>query len=1049
MRVPLTVLRPALILVGLPALLAGEAIRWQGGAPGSPGDWNTPGNWSGGRTPAADAAEDVLVPGGRQHYPVLNADASVGGSLRLAAGARLTLNGRRLSVGTGLQDTVDGPDLRYSRRTPRGLVIEKDAQLDALKGAPEILIRLGGLVNEGKAFGAPALRFEGVFHGFVLQPGGLQVAKLCLGPAVYPYPVTLSGNLAVTGGVELEGGDLVVSSGTVLEVRGDLRFTGTEPGASLTPHGNVNVHGTIRSEGASRYVNGSSGWVSLVGAGDQELVTGGILPPIRLAKKLGKVVLSGSLHCAGLYLEPGNVLELAKGQSLVFGVPFREWKTDPKSIIVIRAARPLIPTRGWRGLLNRGAIVGKTAVPFTFYVPEGETTYQVRGDYSFKRKQARGAGAGLAPANPYAGDLSVGGPGCRLEIKGEELLLDGQPAAKIGATGPKGPGEALGEDEEELDDFDEDEGPLDEMTGPAEVEERAKIRNLVISKLSPPQDDKRVLVNVAPQVARILSYPSVGVDVYNLVDGSPSTGAGFRGGVTLNGTYQFDFAVPVTVSAVRFLQGRLWSTRYVVCGDTTNDGACETVLTYGSGGAPNAWRSLSFAPRRVHRLKFRSLGGQCGWETSSPQMREFEIYADKESLARVREATPVPSPQPVARDLGRLAAGDVVKVDWPEPRPEDRVLKLITTDLWMLGIHREESLPKTPLREHAQCLEVIREIKGLGADGMLLFIEAEMKAFWPSTNFESLTNERFFAERRARALPQVKESPVDLLKKDPEDDNEDLEEKGPLEEAEAEAAGEMKDGEESPALSIAPQSVDELPNQRDLLRELCDTMHENGLKVFFIVLGRFFESYLGPKDRDAFELLIGETVSRGLDGFSLTTDEATLGMFHPPKKESPDYESTRKAFNERFGPEAELPPSIWVRTVDYRRWVLFGYERIAKRLKRYRDQVKEINPDCATFTNLASSGVSANNRMTYGACYDVIGRLADPDYLGTDYQEREQRIWTERRATAGGAWNCSCRARCGRVFSAFCRARGSSATTGTTTSRCRSLGTIVSGSSRS
>jgi hypothetical protein len=985
----------AFLLVGIPAMLLCEPVTWRGEDPEKPGDWHCARNWSSGKVPGPDSAEGVVIPSGAKTYPTLGADASVGGSLRLAEGARLTLNGRHLSVGAAHPDTVDGPNTTYSHGNPKGLVIGKGASLDATEGASEIHVRTGGLVNEGKLFGAPTLCLAGVYHGFVVKPGELKLAGLRLAPAVFPYRVNVAGSLAVTGNVELYGGDLTIDAGKTLEIGGDLVFPGQTPCASVTPQGDVLVQGTVRSEGASRYVTGASGWVKMVGPGDQAISAGGVLPPLCIAKKSGKVTVTGDLHCAGLLVEPGNVLELAKGQSLVLGVPFREWKTDPKSIIVIYAARPVIPTWGWRGLLNRGTVLGRPNVPFTLLFPDQETVYEVRGTYFFKRKPTRGQA--LVPANPHVGDLSIGGPDSRLTVKDDELLLDGLSAAEVGAPSKRGKDEELDSDEDEVDGSDL-EKPLGGGTGGKDEEERARVRNLSIRKVEPASIDRNVLANVAPHAARIRSSPSIGVDVYNTADGSDLTLASFRGGVTQFGTYQFDFAVPVNVSAVRFLQGGLWATQYVVYGDATNDGTCETVLAYGSGGAPNAWRELRFPPTKVHSLKFRSLGGQCGWEKSSPDIREFEIYADKPSFELASKATPLKVPEPYAKDAGHFSVGDEVRVAWPEPRPEDRVLRLITTDLWMLGIQTEASSPKGHLRDCQQLLSVIRDIKSMGADGTLLFIEAEMKAFWPSKHFESLTNEKFFADRRARMLPQPKESTADILEKKDKDaakEEEGLDETPPLEESEKEGSGKKGGPDaESGAAALKPLAVEDLPNQRDLLKELCETMHENGLKVYFIVLGRYFECYVGPTDQDPWKLLIEEVVSRGVDGMSLTADEAGMGMYHPPKKDNPDYEPTLQAFRERFGPDAELPPDIWQQTVANKRWVLFGYERSARRLKDCHELVKRINPECATFTNISSGAVSANNRMTYGLGYDVIGHIAGLDYFGTDYQEQEQCVWT-------------------------------------------------------
>lgn len=302
-------------------------------------------------------------------------------------------------------------------------------------------------MNRGKIFGEPALQFEGFFHGLVLDARGARFARISLGPAVFPYRVTVVSNVSVTGDLVLAGGDFYISSGTRVTVMGDVLFKGTETQGSITPDGLVILHGTIECEGPSRYVSGSSGWVKMVGRGTQRIVPAGILPPIRIGKKNGKVIPSADLHTAGLFIEPGNMLDLSAGQAIVFGVPFKEWRRDPKSIIVLRAARPQVLTRGWRGLFNRGAIVGRPNAPFRFIVAVAKKTFLVEGRYSFQRPKRKDR---LAVDNPLAGDLSINTPGSRLAIKGEDLLMDGKRTARLGQA-PSKPSEAEQDIEEELE----------------------------------------------------------------------------------------------------------------------------------------------------------------------------------------------------------------------------------------------------------------------------------------------------------------------------------------------------------------------------------------------------------------------------------------------------------------------------------------------------------------------------------------------------------------------------------------------------------------------
>jgi len=877
-----------------------------------PTDWDMPANWSARRAPSAASRSDVLIPSDLENYPILTGDVVVGGSLRIASGASLTLDGHNLTIGGGAPDTVDGPDTVYTAKTPYGLVVEKDGLLDASTDASTITISLGGLVNHGTISGSPAVRIEGVFHGLVFRPGSFEPAGLRLAPSPYPYPVRVEGKATVAGNVELAGGELIVAKGATLKIGGDLLFRGKTGPACLTPHGHVLLEGTIKSEGSARDLGGATGWVTLVGKGDQMLRPGGVLPPLRLAKPGGKVTPTRDLHCAGLFVERGNTLNLAAGQKLILGTTAAEWRIDPADKNIVKTWRPW---RSCRDLLNRGTIRGSPAVPFVIYANLAGKAYAVSGTYSFKRKTAEPK-KGDAPrpkegetAQPVeqtaAGDLSLNRPGSRLVIKGGELFLDGRRVAKAGGPPRKGA----------------------ETPPVAQPPGKTVIADLKLDLVEPDGADRRGLVNVAPCVKAIRPRPSVGQAVWRAVDGSEATMASFRTGVGLAGSYELVFPKPLKVSMVRFLQGQLFAFRGVVCADTRGTGHCDRLVAAWTDGAPNAWRELAFPPVTAHRLKLQAIKGQRGWEQSFPQVVELEVYAPKAAAAGLEKAPPLRKAEPVPPDAKRLTAGPPAKVNWPAPRPEHRITKCITADLWMFGINLEAPPPK-PLAQFQPCLKVVRDIKAMGADGVLLFVEAEMSAFWPSNNFRWHTKQK-----------------------------------------------------------------DAPPPNRDLLKELTDTLHAHGLKLYVIFLGRFMRTYVGPKAKDGWQTLLEEVAARGIDGISLCHDEAFYGLERPNGKTRPKDDPVRLAFQKRFGPAARLPESIWQNTVDYKRWTVFCYERLAQRFRRYRDAVKKVNPKCETFVIIGSHAVSANNRMTYCLAYDVIGHIADLDYLGTDYQEAETRVW--------------------------------------------------------
>ena len=1001
-RPPLAVLLLAL------ATSAGwsEPNTWRGGDKQNPTDWHTAANWSSKAAPGPDAAGEVLIPSGLANYPSLSADAAVGGSLRLAEKAWLTLDGHCLTVGAGVVDTVDGPDTMYSPRDPKGLIIEKDAVLDASGGRDQIHIRLGGLVSQGDVRGKPTLRVEGVFHGFLLQANGLTLGRLLLAPSPFPYQVRLAGgDLSVTGDVELSGGNLVAAS-KLLTIGGNLIFRGKNGPACLAPQNDVKLLGTILSEGSASFVSRAEGWVWLAGKGDQTIAPGGILPPIRIGKPSGQVAVDGDLHCWGLRVDAGNTLDLKEGQSLVFGSGSPEWRIDPKDKRIL--AKQLIPVRTCRDLINDGTILGAPTVPIVFNLNIENVRYAVRASYHSPRREKAEAGPGTPGTGPMvqgfgSGSLSINEPDSRIALKGGKLFLDGKLAPEAGVAPEEQEMEEMGE---------EDEGPA-----PAE---KAGVSNLSVSEVVAPAVPEN-LFNVAPYVKTIRSVPSVGLGVasepshgfqglYALVDGRTSTAAGFRSGVMKGGVYEFIFPGPVTVSAVRFCQGKLYASRHVLYADTTNDGICETILTTATDGAPGAWCLATFAATKLHRLKFRGIAGQFGWEFSFPTVSEFEIYADEPSQERVRKADPPPEIAPMPQEARRFSAGPVVKVEWPEPAPEDTILTAGVIDYWNvgLGVESQQARLKTHVKENPAFLKTVGELKDLGYNVVQLYVEAAPAVSWPSINFRSTGNLTYLEKRE---LAKIKVEDVSLTAEahgaDEEEDEEDL----GLDEFPDEDEDEGDEEEEAKGPEDALR-VEDLPCQKSILKELVEGMHEHGLKVTVIYSQHgdrgIMSQYIGPKDQDPWMLLLEETTRQGVDGVYVMEDEAYFGRGYPHGKDLPEDDPHRIAFRERWGPDAELPDRYSGKTLNHKRWTLSSYELLGQKMRRRHELVKSINPDCLTLALIGSHALDAcNNRLTYCLAYDVIGHLADLDYFGSDYRRYEMRRFTaaaKNRRGAMGIW---------------------------------------------
>ncbi len=94
------------LLLGF-TLSAQTTATWQGGKPGRTTDWNCPANWSEGRVP--DEFTQVIIPAGRQWYPVIQGTPTPIDALLMEGGARLTIqDGARLAIlgETGIFDGI-------------------------------------------------------------------------------------------------------------------------------------------------------------------------------------------------------------------------------------------------------------------------------------------------------------------------------------------------------------------------------------------------------------------------------------------------------------------------------------------------------------------------------------------------------------------------------------------------------------------------------------------------------------------------------------------------------------------------------------------------------------------------------------------------------------------------------------------------------------------------------------------------------------------------------------------------------------------------------
>jgi len=982
---PMTRLAFCLCAVLAAAVLnaATVANTWLGKTP----KWTENANWSTGTAPAAKNAEDVLIVPGVAP-PTLDADAVVGGALRLAAGARLDLNGHNLQVGSAaVQGTAPGG----------GLQIDTGATLASEQGASTLTLCAGGLVNLGQVRGNISLRIAGIFAGFAINGGKqLELAALTLDYSPFPYPVAVEGNVTVTGNLELAGGKLVIKPApSRFEVKGDLLFRGKTPCVMVVPEGNLLLHGTIKSEGSAYCVempgekptwnkedeaaycetNENAGWVRMVGEGDQTIIPGGLLPAIRLEKPTGKVTVAGDLQCNGLSVARGNTLDLSKGQQLILGHFLRDWAKNPE----LNGVPAYGPCRTSRDLLNEGTIIGAPAVPVSFRLNVAGVRYVVQCQYWMPAQTADAKEEDEFDPNALLhqtltrtapGTLGINRYESRLQLKDGKLLLDGKPCD---AATVKPVTDITLAYLKSLDTMD-----FNEKGGAFVVSAKAVVLNSAVKTVSEAfQAPAATSVNIAPSVERIatpsrgsfvLGWSCGGQGLYNIVDGDPGVGAGGAA------YYDFIFPQPVTVGAVRLHSDTslVDGCQFTVSADT-GSGAWDTLLAWardgvGSGlGWGESW--TSFSPRKVSRLRLQVWAAD--GDACRPAVNEFEIFADAESANRLARLPEKMFPAKAAF----LSGGDPATVTWPETPREDRVSRVASMAFWMAGISwstaaDESAYAKMPhLRDYAPCKQFLADVKDkYRYDAVTIFFEGEATGVpWPTINFKSALNASYLSKRDYALINRD-------LQKNQEDDFLDPMKEGPMDTLEA-----------SPEKFPDVLKVEDLPCQRNLLKEFCEAAHEKGLSVYIICrpedMGKI---YTGPKEQDPYEMFLKESAAGGVDGVSLTPDEDYPICWGSPRWQQYNAQTTAEQRN-NFTP------------AETRRWNEERNTVAGLCMKDRVEAIRKVKPDCEFYVDGAHVGSTDP--------FDAIWHVADPDYVGCSYQSYLVPLWAatsnKRRVAMG------------------------------------------------
>jgi hypothetical protein len=1007
-------------------LLAGEAFGqtttnvWLGRS----ADWQSPANWSSGVVPTAEAQDPVHIgrpEGGAD--PVLSQATAAGGAVRIAEGGRLDLAGFGLAVRGAAH---------------AGMTIEPGGEMKCGDGTAVLTLACGGLVNRGTIHGRLKIHVAGQTEALLIDVGnGLTLDELRTLPSPFPYPVQIKGRLEITGNLVLAGGRVMIGqqefnhglyqfrsvADAAVTVRGDLVFEGPRPNVILVPCNDIQLYGTIRSEGSAWCIAGAeapesgpvwdikqgralsrtapkTGWVRMKGPGDQTLTPGGILPALAIDKPSGTVSATGDLHLHSLLIVKGNTLDLSKGQTLSLGSHLEEKMNNPRREGEPGGTPKIAPWTSNRGLLCHGTLQGGApGVPLRLLIAEDGIAYAVETTY--RAPDSGGAEGGLsdmqdrehperAPAS-----LAVNRLDSRLQLRGDKLLLDGKPAAETTNVKPasKTDDAELGTVMDQL---------MQDMTGGSAADTgaykpKARLSGLRLIRLEPeplpmPTAQSSNLAPLAlridgPQTRNPVVWAVNGTEwsrssLYDLVDGDAETGCGKAF------SYDVVFPSPVTVQAARATG--CGQATFTVRADITGDGTLDTLLGWSGAGvakpghpAPgwaHAWTVFEPVQTRRVRIEFRDDSGAA----VEAALNELELFGDETALARLRQQTWLQQQPRFPADARFLEHGAAVRIEWPATEPANRVSKVVSAAFWMF--HVQGDAAKRPpwsqaahLRDYAPCVQVMDEMKNrYGFDVITLFWEAACAFHWPSTNFVSETNQEWFDKReqsrklaamlKPRTEPANKGDALDLLL--------------------AGAAGGKTDGMtadlavESSLSKVDPKdlkpfTLQDLPCQRNLLAEFCELAHEKGMKVAVICRPEDLSAYVGSEGPDVYELWLKECAAAGVDLFSLTPDEEDVLWTTTRHADWKTWHAQWQQTSERLEPDPR---------VRHNRFIVERARLAGRLLGQQMEAVRKVAPQAKFF-------VDGARLLQGGAPYDIIGHLAEPDYIGCSYQSHIVRRW--------------------------------------------------------
>lgn len=454
------------------------------------------------------------------------------------------------------------------------------------------------------------------------------------------------------------------------------------------------------------------------------------------------------------------------------------------------------------------------------------------------------------------------------------------------------------------------------------------------------------LINIAPY-AKIRTTP-YGTLVTRMTDGIPHTGLSLEKHPLLKTqAFEFIYDKPKEVAQIRF---SLPSKNFVLRADTNGDGKYDKVLTLEENfktlgyWSQKDWQyyEKSFWPAvKAYAVKL------VNFSKRNNAIFDFQILVPEKSVSKDLIKTKHHSSSfPVAE------AGKTFKV--PPPKSDQRYLQGFHIEPWMFdspGWLKKE--PRPPLKDWPAFQKMVKEMKRMHCNLVWMF---------PPKTWVKVKG------RHGGGYP------YDVM---------------------------------------WPSKYFKWSHPENLLKEFCDEMHKSNIKVFIqwrfpgwekmeLPTEKKEVALMGKLRRLRFSGVAEELIDADVDGVPLCLDEEYFGGVRYPGhfakeknltkakneaekkkwiKKNAIIKATQAAFKKRW--KTDKFPNKYEDSELFRQWVLFYYEQIAAGMKEVAESAKKKNPDTLTATNIVACE-SFNNRMRWGAAYDIIGHTADIDYFGTD-----------------------------------------------------------------